>query len=268
MQLVLSIIVAACIVPGHRFLRPRMERLLFRERHALRAGVEDLLRELAAAAGPEQLLTLVGERLDALVRPRTCVIYAPLGERFAPVFARGIERRERAADRCRPTPPRSSPCARAPRRSMSRSGSPRAGEALAHDERAALERLRAAVLLPVRRGADLAAAICLGAKRSGDIYTDTDLALLAAVADKVSGELLRFDAAVILRQERQMSAALRRYVPQPVVARLTRGQSIEGGERDVSVLFVDIRGYTTYSEAQAVGTCSRWSTATPRPCRR
>ena len=50
-----------------------------------------------------------------------------------------------------------------------------------------------------------------------------------------------------------MSAALRRYVPQPVAARLTRGQSIEGGERDVSVLFVDIRGYTTYSEARAAG---------------
>ena len=51
-----------------------------------------------------------------------------------------------------------------------------------------------------------------------------------------------------------MSEALRRYVPQPVVARLTRGEAIEGGEREVSVLFVDIRGYTTYSEAHAVGT--------------
>ncbi len=51
-----------------------------------------------------------------------------------------------------------------------------------------------------------------------------------------------------------MGEALRRYVPQPVAARLSRGQSIEGGERDVSVLFVDLRGYTTYSEAQAAGT--------------
>ncbi|MGH7786170.1 MAG: adenylate/guanylate cyclase domain-containing protein, partial [Candidatus Binatia bacterium] len=115
----------------------------------------------------------------------------------------------------------------------------------------ALEPLGAA-LLPVRRGAALAAAICLGAKRSGDIYTATDLALLAAVADKISGELLRFDTAVILEQERHMSEALRRYVPHPVAARLTRGQTIDGGARDVSVLFVDIRGYTTYSEAQAV----------------
>jgi len=117
-----------------------------------------------------------------------------------------------------------------------------------------LEQLGAAVLLPLRRGAALAGAICLGVKRSGDIYTDTDLALLAAVGDKVSGELLRFDTTIILRQERRMSAALRRYVPQPVVARLTRGQSLEGGEREVSVLFVDIRGYTSYTEGQAVDT--------------
>jgi class 3 adenylate cyclase len=125
---------------------------------------------------------------------------------------------------------------------------------LPRDERAALEALGAAVLVPVRRGLELAAVICLGAKRSGDVYTPTDLTLLGAVADKVSGELLRFDAAVILRQEREMSDALRSYVPGPVASRLTRGQSIEGGEHDVSVLFVDIRGYTTYSEQQAAGT--------------
>jgi class 3 adenylate cyclase len=250
-QLVVSIVVAACLVPGHRFLRARLERLLFRERHALRAGVEDLLRDLARAAGPEQLLTLVGERLNELVRPRACVIYAPLGGVFAPVFVRGTEEPVAplwlsagatviSALRTRTTPLDVAQWA------------PDHGEALPPRERAELERLRAAVLLPVRRGAALAAAICLGAKRSGDIYTDTDLALLAAVADKVSGELLGFDTAVILRQERRMSEALGRYVPQPVVARLARGQSIEGGERDVSVLFVDIRGYTAYSEARAV----------------
>jgi class 3 adenylate cyclase len=252
-QLVLSVVVAAGMVPGGRLLRPRLERVMFRERHALRAGVEDLLRELAAADGAEELLTLVGERLDALLRPQACVIYAPLGDGLAPVFARGSERyggppmlsaeaTAIVARRARAAPLNVQQWRSAPAHPQT------------DDERAAFERLGAAALLPVRRGADLAAAICLGAKRSGDIYTDTDLALLAAVADKVSGELLRFDTAVILRQEREMSEALRRYVPEPVAARLTRGQAIEGGERDVSVLFVDIRGYSTYSEQQAAGT--------------
>lgn len=234
-QPVLSVVIAAGLVPGHRLLQPRIERVVFRERHALRAGVDVLLWELAEAARPEQLLTLVGERLDALVRPASCVIYVPLGDGFSPVFVRGVE--------APPVLAVDGPI----------TGSLRT-RALDADERAALAPLDAAAVVPVRRAGELAAAICLGAKRSGDVYTPTDLALLAAVAEKVSGELMRFDAAEILRQERAMSEALRRYVPEPVAIRLTRGQSIEGGEEDVSVLFVDIRGYTTFSEREAAGT--------------
>jgi class 3 adenylate cyclase len=248
-QLVLSVVVAVSLVPGQRVLRPRVERLLFRERYALKAGVERLLHELSRADGADALLTRTGERLVELVRPQACVIYACLGETLTPVFARGGGRQGAppllAADAAvveamrRRTAPldlaRWTPSGGGPDRS----------------ERLALEQLRAAVLLPLHRGAALAAVVCLGRKRSGDIYTATDLALLAAIADKVSGELLRFDTAEILRQERAMSEALRRYVPEPVAARLSRGQAIEGGEREVSVLFVDIRGYTTYSEQQA-----------------
>jgi class 3 adenylate cyclase len=226
--------------------------LRLRERHALRAGIEHLLQELDAVTGPEELLTSVGDQLDTLVSPRRCAIYAPLGDCFAPVFERG---------EYRDSPPSLSSSAAA--LVALRAGwapldlerwAPVRGHGLPHDERTALEHLGAAVLLPVRRGTDLAAVICLGAKRSGDVYTATDLTLLAAVADKVSTGLLRFDTAIIMQQERTMNEALLRYVPQPVAARLTRGEAIEGGERDVSVLFVDIRGYTTYSEARAVGT--------------
>jgi len=252
-QLVLSVLVAAGMLPAQRSLAPFVERLLFRERHALRAGVDDLLRDLAVADGPTALLTLVGERLDALVRPNTCVIYAPLGDArapsFVPVVARGGYGRGSP-----PTLPGDAAVLDALRART-------APLELAHwkrrhtaDERAALDELQAATLVPVRRGAELAAVISLGSKRSGDVYTATDLALLAAVGDKVASELLRFDAAVILQQERAMTDALRTYVPGAIAERLTRGQPIEGGERDVSVLFVDIRGYTRFSEARAAGT--------------
>jgi class 3 adenylate cyclase len=250
-QLALSTLVAAGMVPGGRWLWPRVERLLFRERYALRAGVEDLLRHLAAAGGPEELLSLAGERLDALVRPEVCVIYAPLGEQFAPVFARAAERHGG---------PPSLPVDAGVISALRAQTAPihlkqwRPAPMLPYEECAVLERLRATVLVPVRRGTDLAAVICLGDKRSGDIYTATDLALLTAVADKLSAALVHFDTAVILRQEREMGEALRRYVPEAVAARLSRGQSIEGGERDVSVLFVDIRGYTTYSQQRAADT--------------
>jgi class 3 adenylate cyclase len=92
--------------------------------------------------------------------------------------------------------------------------------------------------------------VCLGQKRSGDVYTSTDLALLAAVADKVSGELRRFDEAEIRRQAQARQDALRRYVPGAVAAQVVSGQELEAGEREMSVLFVDIRGYTTYSEGR------------------
>src|SRR5262249_46058110 len=245
-QPLLSVMAAAGLVPGHRLLQPRIERLVFRERFALRTGVDALLGGLADGGGPEELFTMVGERLDALVHPASCRIYVPLGDSYAPVFARGSAGP--------PTLSADGAVIGALRAHTAPFDWQQWARSLAARERAALEPLEAVVLVPVRRAGELAAAICLGPKVSGDVYTTTDLALLAAVAEKGSAELLRFNTAVILRQEREMNTALRRYVPEPVAVRLTRGEEIEGGEQDVSVLFVDIRSYTAFSEQQTAGT--------------
>jgi hypothetical protein len=185
------------------------------------------------------------------------VIYAPLGDArapsFVPVVARGGDGRGSP-----PTLPGNAAILDALRERTTPLELARWKRGHTADECAALDELHAAALVPVRRGTDLAAVISLGAKRSGDVYTATDLALLAAVADKVASELLRFDTAVILQQERGMTEALRTYVPSAIAARLTRGQTIDGGERDVSVLFVDIRDYTRFSESRAAGPSSRW----------
>ena len=84
------------IVPGYRLLQPA-----HRARPVPRTPRAARRRRGAAARPrggrrPRGSLTLVGERLDALLRPQTCVIYAPLGDCFAPVFARGAERRRTA----------------------------------------------------------------------------------------------------------------------------------------------------------------------------
>ena len=47
-----------------------------------------------------------------------------------------------------------------------------------------------------------------------------------------------------------MQAALRRYVPGAVVDELDTKREIRSAECHVSVLFVDIRGYTSYSESR------------------
>ena len=115
-------------------------------------------------------------------------------------------------------------------------------------ERAAIETLDAAVLLPIRRGSALIAFLCLGPKRSGDIYTPTDLALLGAVAGRVSDRLASLDAAALGEQARATQEALRRYVPDAVANRIVGGEDLAAEEREVTVLFVDIRGYTSFSE--------------------
>jgi class 3 adenylate cyclase len=115
-------------------------------------------------------------------------------------------------------------------------------------DRALLDTLGAALIVPVRRGDALIAFAALGAKHSGDVYTSTDRTLLGAVADKLASELARFDQAEILAQTRAMQEALRRYVPGAVAEELVSGKVLEAAERECSLLFVDIRGYTSYSE--------------------
>jgi len=263
-QPLLSVGLAAGLVPGQRFLQPRIERVLFRERHALRAGVDALLHQLGEAGDPDELFTLVGERLDALVRPQSCLIYAPLGESFSPVFTSGAgapggppsiatDSALIAALHTRTSPLDVRRWARA--------------HTLAPAERAVLETLHAAIAVPVRRGPELAAAVCLGPKRSGDVYTPTDLALLAAVAFKVSGELLRFDTAVILRQERAMSDGLRRFGPEPVAGVSSAGSRSRAAST-TSRCCSSTSGATRPSpSSRRPARCSRWSTATPKPCR-
>jgi adenylate cyclase len=48
-----------------------------------------------------------------------------------------------------------------------------------------------------------------------------------------------------------MQQALRRYVPGAVADELDGGRALEPGEREVTVLFVDMRGYTSFAERRA-----------------
>ncbi len=246
-QPILALLLAGLLIPAQRYLRPQIERLFFVERYALQRGIERLLRDLSACDGPDALLALVGERLATLIRPECCVVYGRAADTYVPVFVRGpvvpppigaqsgvvteLEARNAPLD-VRHWRQGHGPQVRRPA------------------DMAALDSLSATVLLPVGGRQMLPAFLCLGEKRSGDVYTATDLVLLAAVAEKTSSELDRFDRAEISRQARAMQDALRRYVPEPVAARVVSGEDLDMGERDISVLFVDLRGYTTYSEGR------------------
>jgi len=88
-QLLISLLLAVVAVPGSRYLHPQIERFFFAGRYALEGGIAHFLRELSLCDGPQPVLTLVGERLDSLLRPESCVVYIHSGENYAPIFIRG-----------------------------------------------------------------------------------------------------------------------------------------------------------------------------------
>ncbi|MBW2372358.1 MAG: GAF domain-containing protein, partial [Deltaproteobacteria bacterium] len=246
-QVALSLMLAAVAIPAHQRLRPQIDRVFFKERYALDHGIAELLPTLSSCADMRELTERAGGGLQRLLRPEACVVYAGAGQSYAPVFAEG-----------RAVPPAfeaDSPLIGTLRErhaplSLSDAGRRPDEAPLGPFDRAALETLGAEVVVPVRQGDALAAFVCLGPKRSGDVYTSTDLSLLAAVAQTVSHQMQRFDQDSVIREGREMQDSLRRYVPGAVAEQLASGAELSSGEREVSVLFVDIRGYTSFSESR------------------
>jgi len=246
-QVALSLLLAAVVIPAHRRLRPQIDRVFFKERYALDHGIAELLPTLSSCADARELTERTGSGLHGLLRPDACVIYAAAPDGYAPVFAEG-----------RAVPPAFEAdgpligTLRGRRGALSLSDAGRRPDEapLGPFDRAALETLGAEVVVPVRQDDALAAFLCLGSKRSGDVYTSTDLSLLAAVAETVSRELRRFDQEETIREAHEMQESLRRYVPGAVAEQLASGAELGSGEREVSVLFVDIRGYTGFAESR------------------
>jgi adenylate cyclase len=77
-----------------------------------------------------------------------------------------------------------------------------------------------------------------------------DLTLLGMIGSGVAAELLRFDRDELIRHGQQMQDSLRRYVPGAVAEELASAKELRSSKREVSVLFVDIRGYSSLSDAR------------------
>jgi len=246
-QAALALGLALLVVPAQRALRPTLERVFFRERQALAAGMTRLRTELDGLSEPRVLLETAGARVADLLRLDRCAIYARAGEGFAAVLVRGagvppVVPGDGALPGLLEEAGVPVPAARWQRWIARR--------LLRGEERAALEALGASVLVPVRRGERVTAILALGEKASGDVFTPTDLALLDALADRLTARLERVDEQVLRDAERSLHAQLRSYVPAAVAEGLGRGAPIEPGEREVTVLFVDVRGYTRFAEGR------------------
>jgi signal transduction histidine kinase len=198
-QVACALLLAALAVPLGRRLRWPIERLLFSERYAFERGMQQLLRDLASCAGPGAVMSLVAERTGNLLRPERLALYTRAGDAFVPTAVRGV--------RAPPLIDGTSPLLA---RIEDGAASVLVLEPTAGDgSRDPLATLGAALVARLHRGPEVAALLCLGPKRSGDIYTSTDVTLLATVAEKASSELARFRDAEIIERGQERVQVLR-----------------------------------------------------------
>jgi class 3 adenylate cyclase len=242
-----ALALAALTVPAAHALRPRLEALLFRDQYAVEAGLAALGNELGDAEGARALLSHLGQALHQCVRPESTGLYARDGERYGALFAagRGVPAELPAAGPVLSV-------LREHQGPVSLAGQVAGRHAASNDPftAATLAVLNAAIVLPIAaRDGGLAAFVALGPKRSGDLYTGSEVHLLQAVADRATLELRVLDERQLREESRAREHALRRYVPGAVAERIERGDALEAGEREVTVLFVDVRGYTALSES-------------------
>jgi len=262
-QVALSLMAAGVAVPVAQRLRPQIERVFFADRYRMEQGTRDLIEKLSDCREPRDLIGLAGERLTELLRPESCVVYGRREGDFSPIFVRGRGGPpgfEASSTLVSALEQHTAPVA------MERFARRGAVPALGPFDRAALETLEAAVVMPIhRRGAGMVSLVCLGPKLSGDVYTSTDLTLLAALSKQLSSELLRFEQEEVTRQADALRENLRAYVPGAVQEQLATAGGAQAGEREVTVLFVDIRGYTAFAQdrdpAEIFSTVNRYTQA-------
>jgi adenylate cyclase len=92
-------------------------------------------------------------------------------------------------------------------------------------------------------------------KTSGDLFTPSEVALLDGIAERASARLALFGTSTLDRSELELYQQLARYAPGAVAEELRRGEPITPAEREITILFVDIRGYTSFAaqrEAPAI----------------
>jgi class 3 adenylate cyclase len=239
--------IAAIAVPVRGWLSPYIQATFFRRRTAVEQGLQKLREDLARTTEPGKLFEQLGEALVRLLQPEGCVIYARNGDSFTPVFAQGavappafegngplvglLEDHAEPVDAVRW------------RRWIQRG--------LLRDQPAeAIGALDPALILPIQVEEQLAAFVTLGPQHSGDIYTPSEVAWLTAATERAAGQLQHATDTNLLERSRELQSKLARYVPGAIATQLTDGEELEPRTREVSVLFVDIRGYTGFSESR------------------
>ena len=230
----LVLLLAASAAPK---IMPLLDTHLFVERAALRAGLSQLLAALQRAPNHADLVELLGTELVRLLQPECLAIYSAQTEgTWAPVFARGqvvpalLPGGSRLLELCR-------------EHSVMGFEQGRLWSArdLPSRDLAFVQALDARVALTIYDDRRTAAVAFVGAKGSGDVFVASDLALLSSVSHVGSQQWAK-------AARSDVNALVTRYVPHALLAAAVSGQTTHEGEQEVTVLFIDIRGYSSYAE--------------------
>lgn len=196
---VLAFAVAAPLPLLAKRLRPQVERLFFRDRFRFESGIRALRDQVLRLAKADELWPKLGEGLDDLIALDSLVLFARTRDVFVPVYARGN------------SPPEGFDAEAAFSALVADARSPVGGERVAQwlragsltpADRASLEGLNPSVIVPLYRNDLLDAFVCLGEKRSGDVFTRTEMVLLESLGERVSLALGRYD------EEQRFSSAV------------------------------------------------------------
>ncbi|MCX6021609.1 MAG: GAF domain-containing protein, partial [Chloroflexi bacterium] len=247
-NVLLGVVMGGLLLPARQRMLDTVDRRFFRERYAYQQSLATLSARLAQPQTAGRLVALLtGDAAQPMHIAWTQVLARTADGRFLPaapdnwpegvVLAVGDPLPERL--RIAPQP-----------LLLTQEGGARTAEA----EGPGLVALResgAALVLPLTAAGELVGVYVLGPKQSGDIYSTEDLQWLTTLAQQAAAALRTTELqAEVLEAERRREALKRYLSPQVAEVVMAAGDTVTlGGARyDVTVMFSDIRGFTTFSE--------------------
>ena len=253
-----SLLIITLLNPLYLRTQRFVDRVFFRQRYDAQQTVERLASAMTTVLELPRIVSLITQTVDGLFHPvRTTLIPSDDGRRGFRAPEAG-EAGERGA-----TVDEGSPLLRC----LERHRGPLSRERLLEDPTlvdlreaslGAMERLEAELVVPIVFHDRVTALLVLGPKRSGAAYTTEDLRLLRLLLNQSAVALANAKAYTALQAALQrveilesIRANLSKFVPrtvQDLIEQAPDAPALAKREVDVSVLFVDIAGYTRLSE--------------------
>jgi hypothetical protein len=193
MQLAFVGFVAAVSIPIQRVCAPHVDRILFSRTQSLNEALQDLVEEIAENLGDTmvELAQLVGEQLTELLRPEVCMIHLRDTSELAwrPAYvATGSDAPQIVGDAAEAIAALLDNRVGPLWLTVGHSGGGRQPSKLHADvdHFQALIEAGVQLVIPFNRHGHCVGFLSLGGKQSRDVYTNTDLSLLTAIAMQAS----------------------------------------------------------------------------------